>query len=281
MFQDAVRQARTSLFILQPFALLLLSLLPFAEEIPSSNQVPDGFVVEEILGDLESPAGFDFSPDGRIFIAERINGELLVALWNSETERWERHPNPFYTFNIPLENGVPTRHRSAGLRDIAFDPNFEENGYIYAFYMQDVPRQNRVVRLKASVNNPNIGDASSEEVLIELPFNNDEASGSHNGGAIEFGPDGKLYITTGDGWNGGDPVQQLDSFTGKVLRINPDGSIPSDNPFINQTEGAYQAIYALGLRNPYSMSKHPETGVLYVNEAGGDAKASIFMNFVR
>lgn len=239
---------------------------------------PDGFEVVEIITNLDSPAGFAFSPDGRMFICERISGALRVAEFNEAIEAWELSTDPFYIFDIPKENGAPVRHRSSGLRDIAFDPDFEVNGYVYAFYMSDSPRQNRVVRIRTSATNPNIADPGSEELLINLPYNGTASSGSHNGGAIEFGQDGKLYITTGDGWNGGDMVQSLSTFTGKVLRVNRDGSIPEDNPFYNQTTGDYRAIYALGLRNPYSLSRHPISGQLFINEAGGDKKASIFIN---
>ncbi|MEM9775970.1 MAG: PQQ-dependent sugar dehydrogenase, partial [Chloroflexota bacterium] len=170
---------------------------------------------------------------------------------------------------------------SAGLRDLAFDPDFATNGYVYAFYTKDDVLQNRVVRLKANATNPDIADTTfGEQLLIDLPFNSTFSSGSHNGGALEFGTDGKLYITTGDGWTGefaGDPVQSLSTFTGKVLRINSDGSIPADNPFYTQTTGDYRAIYALGLRNPYSMSIHPDTGDLYINEARGTNKADIYI----
>jgi len=136
------------------------------------------------------------------------------------------------------------------------------------------------VRIQASSGNPDIAIANSETLIIDLPFNSIGSSGSHNGGALEFGGDGKLYITTGDGWEGefaGDSVQSLSTFTGKVLRVNADGSIPSDNPFYTQTTGIFRAIYALGLRNPYSISKHPDTNVLYINEARGNNKASIYI----
>ena len=125
----------------------------------------------------------------------------------------------------------------------------------------------------------NVSDGTEQNVF-DLPFNNTQSSGSHNGGAIEFGSDDKLYITTGDGWEGefeGDPIQSLTSFTGKVLRINTDGTIPTDNPFYTQTTGNYRAIYALGLRNPYSISLNPDTGDLYINEARGDNKADIYL----
>ncbi|MGI9333572.1 MAG: LamG-like jellyroll fold domain-containing protein, partial [Gammaproteobacteria bacterium] len=121
--------------------------------------------------------------------------------------------------------------------------------------------------------------AGSEELLIELPFNASKSSGSHNGGALEFGADDKLYVTTGDGWSGGDPVQSLDTYTGKLLRIGADGSLPMDNPFYDHklTAGPHRAIYALGLRNPFSMSFNPNDGKLYINDAVGTKKATVYI----
>ncbi|MEM7029733.1 MAG: PQQ-dependent sugar dehydrogenase [Chloroflexota bacterium] len=263
------------------FAFFSLESVPL-QSAPSRN-LPANFESQQIITNLADPDGFAFSPDGRMFISERITGRLLVAKQTGDS--WAVNQTPFYTFNIPHDGqGNPEARRSAGLRDLAFDPDFANNGFIYAFYMDDVTLHNRVVRLKADGNNPDVADItfgqSGIEILIDLPFNNTASSGSHNGGAIEFGADGKLYITTGDGWEGdfaGDPVQSLSTFTGKVLRINADGTIPTDNPFYNQTTGDYRAIYALGLRNPYSMSKHPDTGELYINEARGGKKDQIYL----
>jgi len=237
--------------------------------------LPENFTDTAVIENLQDPDGFAFSPDGRIFISERISGKLRVAKYNAGTDSWSLNATPFYTFDTPT-----MVRRSGGLRDIAFDPNFVSNGYVYAFYMDNDSLHNRVVRIQASSGNPDIAIANSETLIIDLPFNSIGSSGSHNGGALEFGGDGKLYITTGDGWEGefaGDSVQSLSTFTGKVLRVNADGSIPSDNPFYTQTTGIFRAIYALGLRNPYSISKHPDTNVLYINEARGNNKASIYI----
>lgn len=238
--------------------------------------LPSDFEDQEVVAGLEDPSGIEFSPDGRMFIGERIQGRLRVAELDTSSGLWQLLPTPFFTFEVPQgSNGLPQRHRSSGIRDIAFDPDFANNGYVYVFYMRHQPRQNRVVRITASASNPNVADPASETLLIELPFNNGAASGSHNGGGIHFGSDGKLYIATGDGWTGGDPVQNLQTFTGKLLRINSDGTIPADNPFFSQTTGSYRAIYGLGLRNPFSMSRHPDTDELFINEANGSDKATI------
>ncbi|SOE20256.1 Glucose/arabinose dehydrogenase, beta-propeller fold [Spirosomataceae bacterium TFI 002] len=236
----------------------------------SAQSLPAGFESQKVLGNLTDPASMVFAPDGRLFYGERIKGELRVAVLNNTTNLYESVPAAFHTFGVPA-----TRHRSAGLRGFVFDPNFTSNGYVYAFYMQDNPRHNRVVRIAANSSNPNIS-TGTETVLMDVPFNSSTSSGSHNGGDLAFGADGKLYFTTGDGWNGGDNVQSLSSYTGKVFRINTDGSIPIDNPFYNQASGNYRAIYALGLRNPYAMSNLSATNKLYINDAVGTNKANVY-----
>ena len=247
-----------------------------------AGDLPENFQNSRVLGGLQDPAGFEFSPDGRIFISERITGNLLVANEDTATGTWVVEATPFHTFQTPRRNnGTPLRRRSAGLRDIAFDPDFASNGFIYVFYMHTDSLQNRVVRIKQDDLNPDISDSSfPEEVLIELPFNNTSASGSHNGGGVVFGTDGTLYISTGDGWTGtyaGDSVQSLSSYTGKVFRINKDGTIPPDNPFYTETAGDFRAIYALGLRNPFSLSLNPATGSIFINEARGVEKADVYL----
>lgn len=241
-------------------------------------ETPPGFVVEPVLATLEDPDYLKFSPDGRLFVCERIQGRLRVADYDSNSDAWILDPEPFAVFEVPHDgSGVPERHRSSGIRDIAFDPAFGSNGYVYVSYMRHAPRHNRVVRVTQSLTQPNRAQAGSEMLLLDLPFNSGDSSGSHNGGALEFGPDGKLYITTGDGWNGGDPVTSLSTFTGKIFRINPDGTIPADNPFFTVATGDYRAIHSLGLRNPFSLSRHPTTGELFVQDVQGSDKADVFV----
>lgn len=240
---------------------------------------PEGFATRKVLNGLKDPASMRFTPDGtRLFISERVSGRLRVAIPDPKSDRWLLNPTPFHTFDIPKDTGGnPQRHRSRGLRGFTFDPNFEKNGYLYAFHTANNPRHNRVVRIQASAGDRDISADGSETVLMDLPFGASSSSGSHNGGAMEFGTDGKLYFTTGDGWNGGDPVQSLTSHTGKLWRINPDGSIPTDNPFYQQAKGKMRGIYCLGLRNPYTLSIHPDTGELFVNDAVGQEKDAIFL----
>src|SRR5262249_60839552 len=93
----------------------------------------------------------------------------------------------------------------------------------------------------------------------------------HRVGALPFGQDGKLSIAIGD-QTAGKPAQELNSLLGRLLRINPDGSLPGDNPFVSRAKGKYRATWALGLRNPFTFAVQPETGRLFINDVGGQAE---------
>ena len=257
------------IYVMLPMGFFISSFL-LVKPALFSQSLEEGFSSEIVLSGLQDPASFAFAPDGRLFYGERITGNLKVAQWEPASNHYISTIDTFYHFDVPQ-----TRHRSSGLRGFTFDPEFETNGFIYAFYMKDNPRHNRVVRIQADP-----GDStralSGETLIMDLPFNASSSSGSHNGGDLVFGADGKLYFTTGDGWNGGDDVQSLNTYTGKVMRINKDGSLPTDNPFYNMTSGAYRAIYALGLRNPYSVSNLSSTQQIYINDAVGSQKATVF-----
>ncbi|MEM6795016.1 MAG: PQQ-dependent sugar dehydrogenase [Acidobacteriota bacterium] len=258
-------------FLALSWALAAAAALPAIE-------LPEGFENTQVLASLDSPAGMAFSPDGRLFFAERITGRLRIAVRDELSGAFTVLAEPFYSFDTPVDDeGNPERHRSSGLRDLAFDPDFARNGYLYAFYMRHNPRHNRLVRIKADPDDPNVALEGSELLLLDLPYSATGSSGSHNGGGVEFGADGRLYVTTGDGWSGGDDVQSLETYTGKVFRLEPDGSIPQDNPFYNQATGPLRGIYALGLRNPFSISFEALSGKLFVNDARGPEKADIYL----
>lgn len=258
------------------FVALLGAAPASAASAPSPcGDLPQGFEQAVALDELASPASFDFMPDGRMLFSERINGHLRVAAEvPAGSGQWVVSPEAYATFDVPRTAGVPAAHRSSGVRGFAFDPDFAANGYVYVFYMKNNPRHNRVVRIRQDPTDPSRA-LPGETLLIDLPFNGSTSSGSHNGGALRFGEDGLLYITTGDGWSGGDSVQSLSTFTGKVLRIRGDGSIPQDNPFFTQASGAYRAIYALGLRNPYTLTRDPASGLMLIGEANGADKADV------
>src|SRR5262245_39492501 len=152
------------------------------------------------------------APDGRIFVCEQagnlrvVDGTGLLA-------------TPFVTVTV---SSVGER----GLLGVAFDPNFAANQYVYAYYTATTPAvHNRVSRFTASGN---VAVPGSETVILEL--DNLSSATNHNGGAIHFGVDGKLYVAVGDNANGAN-AQSLQNLLGKVLRINADGTVPPDNPF--------------------------------------------------
>ena len=150
-----------------------------------------------------------------------------------------------------------------GLLGIAFDPNFATNHYLYVYYtVATSPIHNRVSRFTAAGDTAAPG---SEAVILEL--DSLSSATNHNGGAIHFGPDGRLYIGVGENANGSNS-QTLSNLLGKMLRINADGTIPTDNPFYNSATGNNRAIWALGLRNPFTFAFQPGTSRMFINDVG-------------
>mgnify|MGYP003575554684 CR=1 FL=1 len=191
----------------------------------------------------------EIAPDGRIFVCQQ--GGALRVIKNGALL-----PTPFMTLTVD-----PAGER--GLLGIAFDPNFSSNHFLYVYYTVPIePRHNRVSRFTA---NGDVVVPGSETILLEL--NPLTLASNHNGGAIHFGPDGKLYIATGENATTSNS-QTLANMLGKILRINSDGSIPTDNPFFNQATGKNPSIWALGLRNPFTFAFQPGTGRMFVNDVG-------------
>ena len=163
-----------------------------------------------------------------------------------------------------------------GLLGLAFHPNFVSNGYFYVDYVMDNPRRTVIARYSVMESNPNIANKNSEQVVMEInqPFSN------HKGGQLAFGSDGYLYIGMGDGGSGGDPFgngQNRSTLLGKILRIDVDSSsngqnyaIPNDNPFVANSLGYREEIYAYGFRNPWRFSLDSVSGQLWVGDVGQD-----------
>src|SRR4051812_15908518 len=215
----------------------------------SAATLPAGFMETQVAGGLNNPTAMAFAPDGRIFVCEQ-GGQLRVVKNNALLAA------PFLTVTVDSAG-------ERGLLGITFDPNFSTNGFVYIYYTATTPAvHNRVSRFTASRDTAVPG---SEVVLLEL--NNLSGATNHNGGAIHFGPDGKLYIATGENANGANS-QTLNNLLGKMLRINADGTIPHDNPFFSTATGNNRAIWALGLRNPYTFAFQPGTGRMFINDVG-------------
>jgi len=198
--------------------------------------------IEIVAENLEIPWAIAFDPDGRIFVTERV-GKLRVI------EDGKLNPEPVIVLNVGIGE--------AGLLGLALDPNFEENHYVYLYYTYSefFTIYNKVVRYTEKNNS-----LSDEKILLDkIP-----GAFNHDGGRMKFGPDKKLYITTGDAGNA-NSAQDLNSLAGKILRINSDGTIPDDNPFGNSL------VYSYGHRNPQGLDWDPVTGKLVVTEHGPSA----------
>src|SRR5262249_40944848 len=141
-------------------------------------------------------------------------------------------------------------------------PSFASNQLVYVYYTATTPTlHNRISRFTAAGD---VAMAGSEVPVMDLP---DLTASNHNGGAIHFGPDGNLYVTIGDNANGTNSPA-LTTRLGKILRMTSSGGVPPGNPFINQTSGPNQTIWALGLRNPYTFSFQNGTARMFINDVG-------------
>jgi len=217
--------------------LFLLIPVAFAQEYPEL-----GVRVETVADNLTIPWSIDFAPDGRIFFTERI-GDLRVI------QDGILNPEPVKILDVSGFEG--------GLLGIALDPNFEENHHIYLYYTYNdfLSTYNKLSRFTESDN----------QLLDEVVLLDKIAGGAiHDGGRIKFGPDGMLYVTTGEAGIT-DIAQDLNSLGGKILRINSDGTIPDDNPFENSP------VYSYGHRNPQGLDWDPVTGKLVISEHGSSA----------
>jgi glucose/arabinose dehydrogenase len=206
---------------------------------------------------LTSPVHLTAPPgDPRLFVVEQ-RGRIKIV------ENGQTRATPF----LDIISKVKITGEQ-GLLSVEFDPQYSTNGYFYVFYT-DLSGTNQVVRYKVSAD-PNVADAASAAPVLSIP----QPFGNHNGGLLLFGPDGMLYIGTGDGGGGGDPLgngQKLSVKNGKLLRIDVRNGlpyqVPADNPFVSRA-GAVPEIWAYGLRNPWRYSFDPPSGLLFIADVG-------------
>ncbi len=219
--------------------------------------LPTGFAETPVVDGLTRPTAMALAPDGRLFVAEQ-DGQLRIV-------------RDSQLFGAPFVSLTVDSVGERGLLGVALDPDFTTNNFVYVYYT--VPASggqapfNRVSRFTAA------GDtalAGSEQILVNLdPLS---SATNHNGGAIHFGADGKLYVAVGENALPANS-QSLTNRLGKILRYNADGSIPADNPTLfaglsGTTTGANRAIWAVGLRNPFTFATQPGTDRLFINDVG-------------
>lgn len=210
------------------------------------------------------PVEFTHAGDGsnRVFVVEQ---EGRIRVFNNTSE--VASAGTYLDIERRVKSGG-----EMGLLGLAFHPDFKQNGYFFVNYTKDNPRETVISRFKASSAGASTVDPSTETVLFTFrqPYAN------HNGGKILFGPDGYLYIATGDGGSAGDPQnngQNLKSYLGKILRVDVNArdkgnyGIPKDNPFAANNNGEAAEIYAYGLRNPWRISFDPQ-GRLWAGDVG-------------
>lgn len=202
--------------------------------------------------------------DERMFVVEQ-NGFIRILNEDGSIES-----TPF----LNIQSTVNSNGNEQGLLGLAFSPDYAEDGYFYVNYTNQ--SSTVVARYEVSSDDPNVADAGSGEVLLSFI----QDFGNHNGGQIEFGPDGYLYIASGDGGSGGDPnnrAQDLQSMLGKMLRIDVSTvpySIPPDNPFVGD-ENALDEIWSYGLRNPWKCAFDEFTGDFYMADVGQSTREEV------
>ena len=227
--------------------------------VPVNVANASSFQNEVLATGFDLPTAIKFLPDGRMLVVE-LQGTIKVM----SPPYTSASPTPFLQLTNIGSAGV-----QQGIYEIALDPAFSTNRFYYIFYTAGSPNRDRVSRFTA--NSTLTGTvAGSELVLYQDP---QTPNAEHHGGAIVFGNDGKLYFTTGDHFQGS-PSQSLTSPRGKIHRINPDGTVPTDNPFYDGNGPNVDSIWALGLRNPFRAYYDAPTGRLYVGDVGGNDYAT-------
>jgi glucose/arabinose dehydrogenase len=260
---------RIALSILIVGLVTIAGVLAFQTVLDSSKaSVQHEYDVEVAFPNLlfNSPVGVYNAGDGsnRLFVVEQAG--VIKVFENT------RNVSSFNVF-LDISNRVLSGGE-LGLLGMAFHPNYTANGYFYLDYTVNSPRRSIISRLSVSANDPNQADINSELILlqVEQPFAN------HNGGQLAFGPDGYLYIALGDGGGTGDPygnAQNRSTLLGSILRIDINSAsgslnytIPSDNPFVGNSQGYREEIFAYGLRNPWRFSFDPVSGWLWAADVG-------------
>ena len=218
---------------------------------PTFAALPAGYSIDTFVTGLEQPTSLAFTPDGRLLIAEQ-RGAIRVV------EDGRLRPEPFFTADV-FSPDASDKIVELGLVGITADPAFEENGYVYIYYTAAQPQQRTVLaRLR--------DETGHGTELTEIFSLDAKPECCHIAGSLRFAPDGTLFVTVGDHQLEAE-AQNRGSAYGTILRINPDGSAPADNPFAGEA-AADARVYAYGLRNPFDLAIDPVSGRIYATENG-------------
>jgi len=216
---------------------------------------------------LKLPVALAIPPDGskRLFLVQQV-GKITILPGDRKSDKET-------TFLDLTSRPLIKKQFEEGLLGLAFHPNFAKNRKFYLYYTLQEPKHTVLSEMQVSASDPSKADPSTERVLLRIP----QPYWNHNSGNILFGPDGLLYVAVGDGGKSNDArrfAQNPFVYCGKILRIDPDTrsgnrpyGLPDDNPFLNK-EGWHPEIYALGLRNPWGISFHPDTKELWCADVG-------------
>jgi glucose/arabinose dehydrogenase len=241
---------------------LLLILFSMTAAVNGQSDLLPKFRLQDFSSGYDQPLGIVNCGDSRLFIVERT-GKIWIC-----DSAGNKSANPF----LDISDSVLTADDEQGLLGLAFDPDYSANRKFYINYISKTGNS-RISRFKVSLNNPDSADRSTEYLLLHLgqPFPN------HNGGQLQFGPDGYLYASFGDGGDAADPFnngQDLNTLLGKIIRIdvhNTTGNlrygIPPTNPFVGMA-GHREEIWASGLRNPWRFTFDSQNGNMWIGDVG-------------
>jgi glucose/arabinose dehydrogenase len=236
--------------------ILQLCVFLFASSVFSQT-----IALQTFASGFSSPVAIVNAGDERLFVVQR-GGLIRIVNANGTI-----NATPFLSLSSIIVAGG-----ERGLLGLAFHPDYETNGRFYVNYTRSGDGATVIARYNVSDSDPNSANPASAEILLTIaqPFSN------HNGGSLNFGPDGYLYIGMGDGGSGGDPSnfgQNLNSLLGKMLRIDVNGetgyAIPADNPYVGIA--GEDEIWAVGVRNPWKFSFDRQTGDLWIADVGQNA----------
>ncbi|WP_276390107.1 PQQ-dependent sugar dehydrogenase [Eudoraea chungangensis] len=240
---------KNSIFLLYIF--VVMNNISCGQNTDNDVQLPkeNTFSADLLIADLEIPWGMAFLPDGGILVTEKA-GELIL-----------------------FKNGIKTNIQNlpeiylrgqGGLLDIALHPDYEDNGWVYFTYASEEGEEKggHTALMRAKIENNSL---INRELLYKASPNT--TKGQHFGSRIEFDDQGFLYFSIGERGERDINPQNIKLDGGKIYRLSDDGSVPADNPFVSDSE-AKSAIYTFGNRNPQGMSKHPETGEIWIHEHG-------------